>query len=398
MIPSWLAGRTRQRSSAPFPPAASTPPKQPEDARALVERVVAAAGKAVKVASGQLLSDSAAALSGGSQTITARSILEIGQGSRTWLVYRALRELGQRAEIVVAEREPFSADPAFPAHFGRFEYPLLIVHLSSGDVWLDLDVPGPPLPAGRVSPELRGRMAMNAAGMVLPVAGASAENARDEVDIRVRLDEKGNAAGTFTILLRGRTAQSLADAMEKVVGSDRRDMLRAVVLGWLPWANVNDVALSSNEGSWQVSVRAEISIPGYAQAEGKSWILPGLEPLHAVYPQPAVGTLGATFASQGARQSALSIESAFQYHAHRRVELSASSKPVRPLAAETVQDPLLEAARRGSFGGAEGAGVIDEDFVLSIPTGMVDPGRYQDFVGKAHRIDDLFMAATRVSR
>src|SRR6185369_6799699 len=110
----------------------------------------------------------------------------------------------------------------------------------------------------------------------------------------------GDAAGVFTILLSGRTAQVLADALEKVVGTDRRDMLRGVVLGWLPWANVNDVALSSSEGSWEVSLRADVSIPGYAQAEGSNWILPGLEPLHTMYPRSGVATLGASFASQGA--------------------------------------------------------------------------------------------------
>ena len=360
--------------------------------RTVVERIALAAGKAVKVASGAVLSDSAGALSGGAQMTTARTILELGQGSRSWLAYRALREVGIRADVVVAEREPFSADPRFPPHFGRFDYPLVVAHLAGGDVWLDLDVQGPPLPAGRVSPELRGRIAMNAKADMFPVAGASTDEARDEVDLRLKVDDKGNANGTFTILLRGRTAQSLADALEKVVGTDRDDMLRGVVLGWVPWANVDDVGLSSTEGSWQVSLRASISIPGYAQAEGSTWVLPGFEPLHAGFPRPFVGTLGATFASQGARESALAIENAFQYHVHRRVELGPGQKLVGAVPSVEVKDDNLEAMRRGKLEG----GILEEDFALSIATGTLDAAHYEGFADKAHRVDDGFQAATRI--
>jgi hypothetical protein len=371
----------------------AAPNAKPDDQRTIVNRIAIAVGKAVKVASGAVLSDSAASLPAGAQATTARTILELGQGSRSWLAYRALRESGIPADIVVAEREPFSADPHFPPHFGRFDYPLVLAHAKEGDIWLDLDVQGPPLPAGRVSPELRGRVAMNAKAEMIPVGGASTDEARDEVDLRLKLDDKGNAAGTFTILLRGRTAQSLADALEKVVGTDRSDMLRGVVLGWVPWANVDDVGLSSSEGSWQVSLRASVTLPGYAQAEGSSWVLPGFEPLHAGFPRPFVGTLGATFASQGARESALAIDDAFQYHVHRRLEWSKTMKLLSRLPSVEVKDENLEAYRRGKLQD----GVLEEDFGLSIPTGTLDTARYEQFADKAHRVDDGFQAAARVS-
>ena len=103
-------------------------------------------------------------------------------------------------------------------------------------------------------------------------------------------------------------------------------LLRNVVLGWLPWADVEDVSLSSNEGSWEVALRATIAIHGYGRPEGKdgkTWVLPGLEPVHLVFPNNFVGTLGATYASRGARESALAIATTMQYHVHRRVELPA---------------------------------------------------------------------------
>jgi hypothetical protein len=220
------------------------------------------------------------------------------------------------------------------------------------------------------------------------------DEARDEVDLRLKLDEKGNAKGTFTILLRGRTAQSLADALERVVGPDRSDMLRQVVLGWVPWANVDDVGLSSDEGSWQVSLRAAVTIPGYAQAEGASWVLPGFEPLHVGFPRPYVGTLGATFASQGARESALAIDSAFQYHVHRRLDLDPALKLAGALPAVDQKDDNLEAMRRGKLEN----GVLEEDFALSLSTGTLDTVTYGKLAENAHRVDDGFQAATRVAR
>jgi hypothetical protein len=227
-----------------------------------------------------------------------------------------------------------------------------------------------------------------------PVGGTAGDDTGDEVDIRLKVDAKGDAAGVFTIMLRGRAAQALADALEKVVGTDRSDMLRGVVLGWLPWANVNEVSLSSTEGSWAVSLRADIAIPGYAQPEGATWVLPGLEPLHSVFPRPFVSTLGATFAGQGARKSALAVESAFQYHVHRRVELPQGTTVVSPPPGVEVKDEHIGATRKGTFA----AGTVEEEFALSLPTGTVDPTRYGDFAAKLHRIDDAFVGATRIGK
>jgi hypothetical protein len=378
--------------------------------RALVERVVAAVGKRVKMAQGGDLSDGSALFGGGPQTTTARTILEQGIGTRSWVVYRALRELGVSAEVAVAETEPYSASPDYPAHAGRFQHPLVIAHLGharvppagappgeaahDGDLWIDADVEGPPLPPGRISPELRGRSALLTSGKIVTVDGAAGE-AGDEVDVRLKLDAKGDAHGVFTILLHGRAAQSLAEAFETVVGNDRLHLLQGVVLGWLPWADVEDVSLSSSEGSWEVALRAKIGIHGYARPEGKggkTWTLPGLEPVHVVIPRGMVATLGQTYASRGARQSALAIEHALQYHLHRRIELPAGATLTRPPPGVAVKHARIEATRKGSLSG----NVMEEDFALSLPTGTVTADGYQGFVEEVHAIDDGFMAGARV--
>lgn len=363
--------------------------------KALVERVVAAAGKTIKVASGNELGDVSAIFSGGAQSTNARSILELGQGSRSWVVYRALKELGVDAEIAIAETEPFSSSADFPPHVGRFRHPLVIARVDGSELWIDADVEGPPLPPGRVSPELRGRSAMLASGKIVPVQGASAD-AGDEVDIRLALDDQGDAKGTFTVLLHGRQAQGLADAFETVVGTDRMQLLRNVVLGWLPWADVDDVSLSSNEGSWEVALRAKISIHGYGRPEGKDgkvWVLPGIEPVHLVFPNNFAGTLGSTYASRGARQSALEIATTMQYHVHRHVDLPSGASVTKGPDQVAVHDKLVEATRTSKVDG----NAIDESFTLSLPTGTVPADAYAGFVSDVHTIDDGFMASTRVS-
>src|SRR5262249_43344461 len=157
----------------------------------------------------------------------------------------------------------------------------------------------------------------------------------------------------------GRAAQALADALETVVGTERRQMLQGIVLGWLPWADVEDVTLSSSDGSWEIALRAAVAVHGYGRPEGKdgkTWVLPGLEPVHFVFPRAFVGTLGATYASRGARRSALSIESTIQYHVHRRIELPAGAKVLRRPESVKVTHPSIEATRKVG----DGAGPLEE--------------------------------------
>jgi hypothetical protein len=231
-------------------------------------------------------------------------------------------------------------------------------------------------------------------GAMVTVEAASGETG-DEVDVRLALDDKGDARGTFTALLHGRAAQSLAEAFETVVGTERREVLRGVVLAWLPWADVEDVAVSSSEGSWEIALRATIAIHGMGRPEGKdgkTWVLAGLEPVHVVFPRGPVGTLGGTYASRGARQNALSIDAPLQYHFRRRIELPAGALIARPPADLEVTDPNVQARRKLKTTGA----TMEEDFVLSLPTGTVPAARYQAFVEKVQAIDDGFMAGTRV--
>lgn len=372
-----------------------------KEGRALVEAIVLESGKSVKEATGVALSDLGMAGAHGGQGVTARTVLATHEGTRTWLIVRALRELGVPTDIVIAENEPFSDSAAFPPHFGRFMHPLAVAHVTAGgkteDVWIDADVPGPPLPAGRISPELRGRNALFADGKIAPLPAVGGGVERDEIDIRLAVDEKGDAKGSLTVLLRGRSAQDVAEALVRIVGLERQRALRGIALAWVPFATVEKVELSSSEGSWQIAIRAELTAPAYAQIEGqkpgsRSWILPGIDPVHYVFPRPYVSTLGSTYASVGARQNALAINHATQYHVRRRVELPAKASIVRLPGPFDGKGPLLAAQRKASVNGV----TIEEDFTLDVTTGTVPRDRYDEFVGQVHRTDDAFRASTRV--
>ena len=361
-----------------------------EAVAAIVDKV----GSTVREASGSLLVDVAFGRSG-SQTTTARTILTDRQGSRTWLIVRALTEVGIPTDIVVAEDVPFSEHADFPPHFGRFVHPLAVAHAGKdGDIWIDADVSGPPLPAGRVSPELRGRMAISSNGSISPLPAVGGERERDEIDLRLTVDPSGDAKGSLTILLRGREAQEISEALFRVVGIERERALRGIALGWVPAANVDQVALSSSEGSWQVALRAEITAPGFAQEDGKQWVLPGIDPIHIVYPRPQVATLGATYASQGGRHEALAISRAMQYHVHRRIELPKGGTVARAPGPLDVKTPNLEASRKLTVTG----NVIEEELVLGLSTGTVPADRYDAFVQGCHKVDDAFLSSIRAAK
>jgi hypothetical protein len=381
--------------------AAATAARHPAKSRELVDAIVAGAGRAVREASGSLIADFGYGFDRASTT-TARTILVDHEGCRTWLIARALTDLGVPVDVGVAENEPYSTDPGYPASMTRFSHPLAVAHVSKNgkpeDVWIDADVSGPPLPAGRISPELQGRAVIFADGTIKPAPSASAENQRDEVDLRLAVDDKGDAKGELTVLLRGRAAQQISEALLRLVGFQRQRALFGIALGWVPFANVDKVALSSSEGSWQIALRADISVPGYAQpttearSKNKTWLLPGLDPIHYVFPHSSVSTVAATYAGQSARESALSIRNAVQYHVHRRVELPKGASVIKSPGPMDVRSPNLRGKRAMTVAG----NVVEDDFTLGVTTGTVAPSRYGQFVDSARKVDDSFLAGTRV--
>ncbi|MBF5066180.1 hypothetical protein G6O45_23385, partial [Salmonella enterica subsp. enterica serovar Istanbul] len=77
-------------------------------------------------------------------------------------------------------------------------HPLEVAHVTdpakgtTEDIWIDGDIPGPPLPAGRISPELRGRSALHSDGRIAPLPATTNTNGEnDEIDERLVVDDQG---------------------------------------------------------------------------------------------------------------------------------------------------------------------------------------------------------------
>ncbi len=380
---------------ARFTAAALGPDATALDQEARVLRITAAVGKAVRIADPRALSDHVAAFSGDRGEL-AREILERGDGSRTWVVHRALREAGIESRIAVAETRPWSVAPNFPPHIGRFTHPLVLVRIGERHLWIDADVEGPPLPPGRVSPELRGRMSLLGDGSLVRVDGTSDEDA-DAIDIALELDEQGLAKGTFRAVIHGRAAQRIAGALETLVGEQRTNLLRSIALGWVPWADVRDVALSSDVGSWQIAISAEIAPSSFAEADDRkqsSWTLPGIEPFHSVLPRPRSSSLAARYTAQADRASTLAVDAPLYYRVHRTVTLPSGAKLGRPAPAldVTASGSSPFSARRSV---TEKGRVLDESFEVNLPVHVVDPAEFEAFASRIRQVDEGFAFSTR---
>ena len=166
-------------------------------------------------------------------------------------------------------------------------------------------------------------------------------------------------------------------------------------MGWLPRADIEDVQLSSSEGSWEVALRATVRIAGYGRPlgkDGKTWVLPGLEPYHGGFPQSYAATLGSALASRAARQSALTIRTTQQWHVRRKLELPKGSTVIGPPQPTSVAGGPLEATRSGRYGET-----IEEDFRVSLVTATVSATDYAGFAERVRTVDDGFLAGTRVT-
>jgi hypothetical protein len=346
----------------------------------------------VREPDGRALGDHLAAFAGGAAE-PARVILERGAGSRTWVLHRALREAGIESTVAVAETSPYAASPALPAHVGRFTHPLVRARIGSETIWLDVDVVGPPLPPGRVSPELRGRMALLPDGAQVLVDASTDEDA-DLIEINLALDPSGDARGTFRAVLHGRAAQEVARALETLVGEQRTNLLRSLVHGWAPWADVRDVALTSGDGSWQVAVSASVAVSHLADVEdraGASFAIPGIEPYHVVLPKPAVSSLSSRYAPEADRESALAIDTPLFYRVTRRILLPDGAAVTSLAPPVEVRGAGVVARRTVSVEGAS----LEERFEVNLPIGVVEGDGLARFATELRAIDDGFAHATR---
>jgi hypothetical protein len=150
------------------------------------------------------------------------------------------------------------------------------------------------------------------------------------------------------------------------------------------------VSVVADAPAGQLAIRADVELPGYAQAEVGGWALPGLEPVHRLSESPR--TLGSAFARVRARESPLTVDAALQFRLRRRVTLPARASLLGSAPALVVRDANLEAFRGVTLSGED----VDERYELSVPTAVIEPARYERFIKTLTQVDDVFQSATRV--
>ena len=347
--------------------------------------IVAAAGRALDRPDPGALADFAA--SGMPTRETARKMIERGVGSRTWVVHRALREVGIASDIVVADARPTSDDPRFPLHTGRFTHPLVRATIDGGHVWIDADVEGPPLPPGRLSPSLVRRKAITTAGTLVSIP-VDLSRDTDTIAVDLTLTPNGNARGTCTVAIHGKPAQRIADRLEDIVGSAREALLREIVLSWVPAADVTNAKLKSDGSGWKLLVSANVNIIAFAAPDSDGTLsVGGVLPVHELG-APA-STLGARYGKQASRDTALAVSTPLRYRLVRRIALPPKARVVRlPKVPKLhTQSPVWRATRNVS---QEGNVVVDR-YELNLDVGTITPAKYDWWLGSIGRIDDAFM-------
>jgi hypothetical protein len=151
------------------------------------------------------------------------------------------------------------------------------------------------------------------------------------------------------------------------------------------------------EGSWEVALRAKIAIHGFGAPRARTarpGCSPAWSPCTSCSPWDAAMTLGATYASRGARQNALSIDTAHPVPLpppHRAPRQGRRRAP--PRRREARRPSPARRARGKVTVGNEHRGRLP----LSLPTGTdLRRGLSSSFVEHAAGVDDGFMAGTRV--
>lgn len=380
-----------------------------------VDVLVRAVGERITHAIGSNLADFSVSSAYGMTNETARSILTVREGSRTLVLRAALQSVGVQSEVVVAEQEPWSNGENYPPHPGRFVHPLLLVP-PQGDsktpLWIDADVPGAPLPAGRVSPELHGRLAVHLPGGAIERLPETAfQVGEDEVDIRMALDENGNAKGEITILLRGRLAQELSAAFERVVGQERDRILRSLVSAWVAGATVDEAAYSDRDG---IAVRARFTAGAYAErlntavstnpkapagaADKKvTFIVPGHVALHFDSGGER-STLLERYGDSLAREGTLSVRDAVRYHVRRSIELPPGFTLGRGPGPLHVESAGLRAERSFQVGTGKGGSTLVDDVRLSLETQTIEGAQVSAFVDTLRKVDEGLLASERIAK
>lgn len=315
-------------------------------------------------------------------TVSAAASVAQDRGSRTWLLYSALRALGVDARLAAVRT--FAADPSpylFPSE-GLYGYVCVFVRLAGGEgLWLD--------PLVRYAPfgELPEAATGSREAWLLPEPGRPAERlttpaARTAVtkDVRLtmRLSEDGQLSGDGVETYSGFEAAQLAEALESLSVDQREQALQSALSRYFGGADLSDLKVDAQRRvGGPVTVSYHFVASRFARAEGKSQLVAGA----LTFPH----LLGRRYLATPTRVTPLFIDGSETAHVTASLTLPEGWRLVDPLGVIERDGPSGRYARTETQ--EKDVLHITEDFRLS--QSRIAPSLYEAFAQFAGEVDLL---------
>ncbi len=315
-------------------------------------------------------------------TVSAAASVAQDRGSRTWLLYSALRALGVDARLAAVRT--FTADPApyvFPSE-GLYNYVCVFVRLADGaPLWLD--------PLVRYAPfgELPEVATGGREAWLLPEPGRPAERlstpkastaVTKDVRLTMSLSEDGQLSGDGVETYSGFEAAQLAEALESLSADQREQALQSALSRYFGGADLSNLKV---DGERRVGGTAAVSYhfvaSRFARPEGPGRLVAGA----LTFPH----LLGRRYLTTPTRVTPLFIEGSETGHVSASLTLPAGWQLVDPLGSIERDGPSGHYARTERQD--HDVLSVTEDFRLS--QSRIGPALYEAFAQFAGEVDLL---------
>ena len=315
-------------------------------------------------------------------TVSAAASVAQDRGSRTWLLYAALKALGLDARLAAVRT--FTADPApylFPSE-GLYSYVCVVVRLpGAAPIWLD--------PLVRYAPfgELPELATGGREAWLLPEPGHPAErlstppastSVTKDVRLTMRLAEDGQLAGDGVETYSGFEAAQLAEALEALSADQREQALQSALSRYFGGADLSALKVDAQRKvGGTVAVSYHFVASRFARAEGNGRLVAGA----LTFPH----LLGRRYLNTPSRVTPLFIDGSETAHVTATLTLPPGWQLVEPLGSIERQGPSGRYARTERQD--KDVLRITEDFRLS--QSRIPPNLYDAFAQFAGELDLL---------
>ena len=183
----------------------------------------------------------------------------------------------------------------------------------------------------------------------------------------------------------------MSRAFETTVGFERERLLREVIKGYAPSADILNISFDEDPSS--ITVVAKVRWYALFEADRDALRLPGVDALHWVFPNGRSSKLRSVYGPLEKRESSLEIYDAANTIVDRKISFPAGWH-VDPCAARRITHVIVETERTCEWAGQ----TYSDHFKIQLRPGQLRPEVYQTFVAKAAEIDASFLESVKVQK